>query len=227
MTREVTLQDRAKQIFKVWLTPYMVEKGFKKNGRIYSKSVGRMLHVADIEQSFSNRKESISFTLNCGVHIPGVWSHFTKGPEPTKIEAVHGIVYVRPGLACVPKRHVWWDMNLSDGLEKDVEVGQDLRSIVEEGAFQRFFDRFQSETEVAEFLSQPRTKADQQIRPFTDGVGCIYAGIIWDQLGEYEKCKACMDKAAELAKGRRLEVKTEQFAREYVPGKLGKVTSGA
>ncbi len=220
MTREVTLQDRAKQLFKVWLTPYMVEKGFKKNGRIYSKQLGRMLHVTDIQQSFSNRKDSISFALNCGVHIPGVWSYFTKGPEPSKIEADFGIVSTRPGLVCVPKQTQWWDMKSSDGPEKDDEIGQDLRTILDDGAFRRFFDRFQCESDVADFLSQPRKKEDLQVMPATDAVGCIYAGIIWDQLGEYEKCKACMDKAAELAKGRRLEVKTEKFAREYVCGQL-------
>ncbi len=220
MTREVTLQDRARHIFKTWLTPLMVEKGFKKTGRIYSRQVGRMVHVADLQQSWANRKDSISFTLNCGVHIPRVWSHFTKGPEPTKLQGARGVIHVRPGLVCVPKRHSWWDMKSSDDPAGDEAFGQDFRAVVEEGAFRRFFDLFPTEADVANFLMEPRTKQNMQIWPPTASMGFVYAGIIWDQLSEYDKCRTAMARAAELAHGKRLEADCEKFAREYVCGQF-------
>lgn len=223
MTREITLQDRAKQILKSYLTPYMVEKGFKKDGRIYSKQLGRVQHLLDINQSPYNRRDKIDFGLGVGVYIPGVKQHFWHYPPPkkaTKISAGDGVINCAPGLVAVPKRAQSWTLESSDGPEKDAEIGQDIHGVLEEGAFRRFFDRFQTEADVATFLSQARQKEDQQINPAAETISCAYAGIIWDQLGECEKCKACMARTVEIANGKQLYARTEQFAREYVCGML-------
>lgn len=223
MTHEVTLQDRAKQIFKTYLTPYMEERGFKKDGRIYSKQLGRVQHFLDIDQSHYNRRDRIEFGVGAGVYIPDVEQHFWHYPppkKPKKISAGDGVITCTPGLVAVPKRAQSWILESSDGPEKDAEIGQDIRAVLEAGAFRRFFDRFQTEADVATFLSQPRKKEDWQISPEAESLGCIYAGIIWDQLGECEKCKACMAQAAEWAKGKRVQIHMEQYAREYVCGKL-------
>jgi len=217
------LQLRARQLVKNWLTPYLKEKGFTKNGRLYSRHAGRMLHLIDIQQSPYNRADEVSFALNCGVHVPGVKSHFWNAPEPTKLDAADGIIDTRPGLVTVPKCPQWWHLRTSDGPEIDSAIGTNMRLVVEDGAFRRFFDRFQRENDVAEFLSQPRKNEDRQIMPANDNLKLVYAGIIWDQLGEYEKCKKCMAHAAELAKGKRLEADIEKFARNYVCGKLPRI----
>ena len=223
MSRELTLQDRVKRIFKTRLTPYLVERGFKKDGRIYSRQVGRIQHLIDIQQSPYNRKDEVSFALNMGVHVPDVKPHFWKAPDNAKLIAASGILNVRPGFLVTPQETIWWYLKSSDDPDKDVDIGDDVLLVVEEGGFRRFFDRFKSERDVAQFLTEPRKKEDHHIAPHVESMCRIYAGIIWDQLGEYEKCKECMARAAELAKGKRLEADIEKFAREYVCGKLPRI----
>lgn len=223
MTRDVTLPNRAKQIFKAYLTPYMVEKGFKKDGIIYSKHIGRVQHLLSTHQSPYNTRDKIDFGLGAGVYIPDVEQHFWHRPapkKPQKISSGDGVICCSPGLVATPKRAQAWILESSDGPEKDVEIGQDIRSVLEAGAFGRFFDRFQTEADVATFLSQPRKKEDWQIAPEAETLSYAYAGIIWDQLGEYEKCKACMAHVVDISKGKKLHARSEAFAREYVCGKL-------
>lgn len=224
MTREVTVQDRAKQIFKTWLTPFLSEKGFKKDGRIYSRQIGRIQHLLDIHQSTYNRRDKIDFSINVGVYVPDVLEeHYGKWPEEQKrkkIDSPRGVIHCAPGLITTPKRAQGWILQSTDGPNRDVEVGQDIRAVVEEGAFRRFFDRFQSEADVAAFLEQPRKKEDQQMFPYAEAMCLVFAGIIWDQLGQCERCQECMTKAAEAAKGKRLQANTESFARDYVCGNI-------
>ena len=132
-------------------------------------------------------------------------------------------MHCAPGLIMVPKRAQEWEIRSADGPEKDIEIAQDVLSVIEEGAFGRFFDRFQHESDVAKFLAEPRSKADQQMFLANLTWGIAYAGVIWDQLGEYEKCMECMRRAGELAKGKRLEADIEKLARDYACGKLPRI----
>jgi hypothetical protein len=225
MTRESPLQARRNALIKAWLTPYLRDRGFTKKGNVYTRLVTDVVHIIDVQQESYNKDEAVSFALNIGVHIPGVLACAHRGKEPEKLFAAVGIVHTRPGQVVVPKRKSWWYVNATDDPSKDHEIGRDLQSTVEEGAFRRFFDRFQNKRAVAEFHLAPREKPDQQIDPRCESRAVLYAGIIWDQLGEYDKCRAAMARAAELAHGKRLEADIEKFAREYVCGQLPRVDS--
>ena len=222
MTHKRILQDRRRRIISAFLTPVLVDAGFKVNANIYARAIGRLQHIVDVQLSRSNPAGQSSFGLNCGIYIPGVWSGLTNLPESSTPSAADCVIHTKPGLLRTPNRTKWWYMRLSDGAEKDAEIGMDLRAIVEECALP-FFDRFPNEATVAKFLSRPPMKEDMAIYPGCESVGVVYAGIIWDQLGEYEKCKECMARAAALAKGKRLEADIEKFAREYVCGKLPRI----
>lgn len=225
MTRESPLQARRNALIKNWLTPYLRDRGFTKKGHVYTRSVTDVVHIVDVQQESYNKDEAVSFALNVGVYIPGVLARARDGKDPEKLFAAVGIVHTRPGQVVIPKRTSWWYVNATDDPSKDHEIGRDLQSTVEEGAFRRFFDRFQNKRAVAEFHLAPREKADQQIDPRCESRAVVYAGIIWDQLGEYDKCRAAMARAAELAQGKRLEADIDKFAREYNCGQLPRVDS--
>ena len=135
--------------------------------------------------------------------------------RPRAPEAASGLVHVRPGLLTPGAKNAWWDITAFDGPEKDAEIGQQIRSLVEETALP-FFDRFPNESAMAEFLSQPRRREDRFIDPRVESLGLVYAGIIWHQLAIVDKCRDCMDRAAEKAKGKRLEADVERFAQAFV-----------
>ena len=220
MTLEITPQKRAAAIIKKWLTPTLQARGFTKKGRVYIRILPEVMHLVDIQQSDSNKNTAASFALNMGVYVPGVSRAIHSGPEPQKFIAAHGLLHGRPGFQCEPISTTWWDVKSSDDPAKDEDIGRNLLAVVEEGAFQYFFDRLMNKKSMAEFLEVPRQKRYQQMFPYVESCWYVYAGLIWDQLGEYDKCRACMAKAVEAAKGKRLEADIEKFAREYVCGSV-------
>jgi len=222
MTHSRLLQDRKRGILKTFVTPSLVGAGFKQKGNIYTRHVGRIQHIVEVEPSRLNAPGESSFALGCGVYLPGLWSGFTGLPEPDEPHVVDCTIRATPGLLTTPKREQWWRLKLSDTPERDTEIAQDVGSVVSEVVLP-FLARFQESRDAAEFLSQPREKTYQQVSPYVPSMCFIYAGIIWDQLGEYDKCKDCMARAVELATGKRLEVKNLEFAREYVCGKLPRI----
>jgi hypothetical protein len=220
MTLEITPQKRAASIIKKWLTPTMQARGFTKKGRIYTRILADVVHLMDIQQSDSNRKTAVSYALNMGVYVPGVWETAHDGTMPKILDTPDCPVHSRPGFQCVPISTTWWDVKSSEDPAKDDDVGRNMLAVVEEGAFQYFFDRLMDRRSFAEFLQVPRQKRYQQMFPYVESRWFVYAGLIWDQLGDYDKCRECMAKAVEAAKGKRLEADMEKFAREYVCGSV-------
>ncbi len=220
MTPEITPQKRAAAIIKKWLTPTLQARGFTKKGRVYIRILPDVMHLMDIQQSDSNKKTAVSYTLNIGVYVPGVGATAFHGPTPTKFTAATGIIHARPGLLVDRRFDTWWDVTSGEDPTKDDDVGRNMLAIVEEGAFLHFFDRFMNKKALAEFLENPRPKRYQTIFPLVDSRWYVFAGLIWDQLGDYDRCRACMAKAVEAAKGKRLEANMEKFAREYVCGSV-------
>ena len=228
MTLDRTPKDRTQRMIKMYVMPNLHAKGFKKAARSYCRRLDQLLHILKISPSSTNSRDKYGFGVTVGIHIPFVMAHFLKRPKPpndTKILPEHGLLHCAPSLLMAPKHAQEWAIHSDDGPEKDIEMGHDLRSVIEEGAFRRFFDRFQHPSDVADFLSRARSKADQQISPANIKLCNVYAGIIWDQLGEYQKCTECMRSAAELTKGKRLKADIEQFSRDYVCGKLPRIQS--
>jgi Domain of unknown function (DUF4304) len=220
MTPEITPQKRAAAIIKKWLTPTLQARGFTKKGIVYTRVLTDVVHLIDIQQSPYNKKTGVSFALNLGVHVPGIRATAYRAPEHADLSGASGVIGTRPGLITEPKLSQWWDVKSSEDPAKDDDIGRSLLAIVEDGAFRRFFDRFMDKKGIAEFLMAPREKRDKQIDPMVDSVCFVYAGLIWDQLGDYDKCRECMAKAVEAAKGKRLEADMEEFARKYVCGSV-------
>ena len=97
----------------------------------------------------------------------------------------------------------------------DAAVGGEILDILET-ALLPFFERFRSESAIAEFLSQPRKKEDKHISPMCESLCYAYGGIIWNKLGECEKCRAAMAQVVVEAGTKRLEARNALFAKNFV-----------
>ncbi|WP_170228811.1 DUF4304 domain-containing protein [Polyangium fumosum] len=187
--------------FKVWVTPMLHAAGFKKRGIVYVRELGSVQHLFQHESDDLNTAEKYSFTTNCGIYVPGVKTAYW-GPgsvEPKAPDAADGVLNVRPQ-QLIPGGKGWFELTSSDGPEKDDEIGQELRRLVETAALP-FFDRFPDERAVAEFLSQPRKKEDRHVVPFADTLELFYAAILWKRLGCKDRCRECFER--EKAKTKR------------------------
>ena len=189
-------------IFKTWVTPTLHEAGFKKRGIVYVRDLGSVQHLFNHESSSYNTADKYSFTTNCGIYVPRVKAIFwgSSSPDPKAPEAANGLLNVRPGML-TPTGDSWWELTSSDGPEKDDEVGQELRTLVETAALP-FFDRFRDERTVAEFLSQPRRKDDRFLEPREDTFELCYAAILWKRLGCKDACRDCIDRERSKTKKR-------------------------
>ncbi|MDC3952332.1 DUF4304 domain-containing protein [Polyangium jinanense] len=187
-------------IFKTWVTPALHAAGFKKRGIVYVRDLGSVQHLFNHESDHLNTADKYSFTTNCGIHVPGVRGTFGNCVEPKAVDAAYGLLNVRPGML-TPTGDSWWELTSSDGPEKDDEVGQELRKLVETAALP-FFDRFRDERAVAEFLSQPRRKEDRHVMPFADTFELCYAAILWKRLGCKDKCRECIERERSKTKKR-------------------------
>ncbi|HVK64290.1 MAG TPA: hypothetical protein VM694_07445 [Polyangium sp.] len=200
MTHKRVLRDRMSHIFKMWVTPTLHEAGFKKRGIVYVRDLGSVQHFFNHESDDLNTADKYSFTTNCGIHVPGVRGIFGNCVEPKAVDAAYGLLNVRPGML-TPTGDSWYKLTSSDGPEKDDEVGQELRRLVEVAALP-FFDRFRDERSVAEFLSQPRRKEDRHVMPFEETFELCYAAILWKRLGCKDRCRECIEREQSKTKKR-------------------------
>ncbi|MDI3287921.1 DUF4304 domain-containing protein [Polyangium sp. 15x6] len=189
-------------IFKTWVTPTLHEAGFKKRGIVYVRELGSVQHLFQHESDDLNTADKYSFTTNCGIYVPGVKQAYgnPSREEPKAPQAFQGLLTVRPGFL-TPAGNPWWHLTSSDGPEKDNEVGQELRRLVETAALP-FFDRFRDERAVAEFLTQPRKKEDRCINPREDTFELFFAAILWKRLGCKDKCRECIEREKSKTKKR-------------------------
>jgi len=202
MTDKRVPRKRADHIFKAWVTPMLSAAGFKKRGIVYVRDLGSVQHLFNREAGTDNTVDKFDFTTNCGIHVPGVKTLYW-GPhsvEPKAPDAADGVLNVRPGFL-TPAGNPWWHLTSSDGPEKDDEVGQELRRLVEVAALP-FFERFQDERAVAEFCSQPRRKEERHVMPFEDTFELFYAAILWKRLGCKDKCRECFEREKSKTKKR-------------------------
>jgi Domain of unknown function (DUF4304) len=199
MSRKNPLQNRVQKIFKAELTPTLDNVGFTKHGIVYTRDLHPIVNIVDVQQSFGNTLQAISFTLNCGIYVPGVKASFWNAPEPQKLCAANGIIDMRLGSALLGRIEQWWDLKTTDGLERDAEIGLDIRLSLEQRAFP-LFDRFREKRAIAEFLSQPRRKEDSPLFTYGEAYQRAYAAILWRMLGDQEQFNECLEQAVALSR---------------------------
>jgi hypothetical protein len=208
------LKNRTKTILANSLAARLKQYGFTKQGSAWIRTSGRILHVVDVQHSRWSDAKELSFTLNCGVYVPGVTSRFRNMREPHRPKPTDCCITARVGMLTESKLDVWWKVSEDDTPDADVETTKEIILIIERTILP-FFDRFLEEKVVADFLSQHRTKADEHIEPRAEELRLVYAAIILNMLGDGDGCRNFIAQALEKARKGPLEEVIGVFVKRF------------
>jgi len=192
--------ERQKGIIKQYITPFLKEKGFKKLGAVYNRGLEEVVWVINIQKNRWNSQEKAEFTMNVGVHIPGIISTYINKPEPKRPTILDCCIEARLGLLSTVGRDRWWELTHDDiASKKDREIGMDIQDRLNNDAFP-FFDRFRNTKNVADYLEAERSREERHIWPQNVVIGFTYASILALRQGKHEHAKGLMIKARDLSK---------------------------
>nr|WP_254200426.1 DUF4304 domain-containing protein [Lysobacter sp. MMG2] len=202
-TTDMNLDTRFDQIIKAGITPVLAVHGFKKRRYVYERKEGCISYIVDLQRSQWSNASALDFTMNCGVHIPGVISMFANRPDPKNPKIVDCCVGSRLGMLSPDHKDKWWSVTAEDsGHAPDDRLSEDLRAAIE-GLALPFLRLFPSQLAVAEFLSDvPREY--RQVFPMHEAQRLAYAAIIFRMVGD-SKAGSALESAVALAAGSPLE----------------------
>ena len=204
-------KNRVNEILRTSLSVLLESRGFEKQSALYVRRLDDILHMIEVQRSRWNDLQRQSFTLNCGVYVPGITSAFWNAPEPKQAKLTNCCVNIRVGMLKEPRHDIWWEVSNDDRMEKDAQTRAEIVSIVTESALP-FLSRFQTELEIARFLTEERTEADKFVEPRADVTSLVYAGLLWRRLGELNKCSMCIEEAKRRSRKTPLEAVVTAFA---------------
>lgn len=208
------LKTRVKNVVANSLAAKLRQHGFSKPANVYVRSSGDVFHMVDVQYSRWNDAKEVSFTLNCGVYVPGVTSRLGNLPEPKKPKVTDCCITVRVGMLTESRLDVWWKVSAGGGVLEDRQIIEEIGSITE-NTMMLFFERFKDAKAIACFLAERPSTGDRHIEPRPEGTRLSYAAIIWAKLGASDKCQTCLDQAVQRSRDTPLEDTVASFATRF------------
>ena len=197
---------RLQSILKGYVTPLLKDQGFVRKGGVYYRALDELTWLVEIERSSLNDPTQSTFTVTCGVFVPGLVSIYVPVQEPSRPKYPHCALFARLGLLSEANMDVWWDLTATDTPSADIDIGLDIRRrLVKDGL--PFLDRFHTRREVLDFLLAPRRECDRgiwppssRLHPEHDGIRLMYTAILCHILGDQAQSDAILDAAQADAK---------------------------
>ncbi|KYF54890.1 hypothetical protein BE08_44020 [Sorangium cellulosum] len=94
---------------------------------------------------------------------------------------------------------LWWELGDSDDADEYAKAQRDVAMRTTDSVIP-FLGRFETECQVAEFLSSTCTGADELVDPRAHAMRMAYAAVIWRKLGDADRCSACIEEAERQSK---------------------------
>ncbi|MGK3970051.1 DUF4304 domain-containing protein [Sorangium sp. So ce118] len=207
-------RNRINNIIRETLSSVLKSCGFERRGDDYIRRIGEMSHIINTQRSRWSEENRTSFTINCGVHVSQVTSVFRSLPEPAQPKLTDCCVSVRIGMLTASKLDIWWELADSSDASECAEFRQDVAVKAAELAIP-FLGRFETEFQVAEFLSSRCTAADELVEPRAQALRMAYAALIWRKLGDADRCAASIEEAERQSKRTPLEDIIAVFASRW------------
>jgi Domain of unknown function (DUF4304) len=205
------MKNRVKDVLQQSLTVALKDRGFKKSGALYTHEAGNVTRMVEVQRSRWNDQDEVSFTLNCGIHVPGVTSIFRGNPEPKRPKMADCCISVRVGMLGASKLDIWWKLSANDDPAQDVQVAEEIASVTTSLVLP-FLDRLQSAEQVAQFLSRDRGPRDEFVEPRAPALRHAYAAVLWARLGAIEMAHECLNRAQSVSRKTPLEEVVARFA---------------
>ncbi len=200
-----TLDLRLDSILKASLPTVLRPLGFRKTRRVFVRRLDDLYWLIDVQKSRWSDKDQASFTLNAGVHVPGVLSVYINRPEPTAPSIDFCCLIVRVGMLSEERRSRSWKLRLEDDEPgSDDRIAVDVLSRVD-GELLPFLQRFNSRRDVVSYLQGPRPPAERFVSPQeNDPRRLPYLAILQYLLNEGSSALSTLEQAEEVAKGKPL-----------------------
>lgn len=196
-------EPRLQSILRNEVTPLLKSCGFIKSRSIYTKVLDGVTWVIDVQRSIYNAKDQMSFTLNCGIFVPGTMQIYAGRKQPSI--ANECVVSARIGMLSDKHLDAWWDLQtVENSADVDGDIGRDIANRLTEHCLP-FLERFHAKADVIDFLLSVRHEQDKYIDPQSDRNRFIYAGIILYLMGDYARSEECFKAAEEAESKSRLE----------------------
>jgi len=210
------LEQRLKEILRIWVNPCLKPLGFRKCAFTYSRPTDEMWWVVNVQRSMWNTYEQCAFTVNLEVYVPEV-SAVAFGREPRHPAIAYCVLHARLG-KLVEGRDEWWTIRADDAHPAQVDntIGQQLASFLNTHGLP-FLRRFQSLRDVLNYLKESLTRDSRGVVwPVPDGYWSFaYIGILYWLLDEHELCCEMLRHAVEEARRSRVEGLSEMAQSLY------------
>ncbi len=178
--------------------------GFAKAGDLFLRKQGQVTQLIEVQWSRWNDAQSISFTFNGGLYVPGVTSVLRNRPEPTSPGLTDCCLSARIGMITESSLDLWWSVTEGDSDEDYEQPRKEVRLALKE-AMVPFLESFTEPRAFARFLEQPTGASAAHLDPRAQGLRLAYAGALWSAMGEVAECNRCLELAAKASKATPLE----------------------
>jgi len=199
------LERRLKAILKKKITPLLNEYKFKKHSWSYYRNSGSVTSVIFFQKSKWNGDVEFQFTFNVGVFVREVMPCYMNIKEPKNPKIENCSLYTRVGNRANQEEDTWWELNATDCVHIDLEIGENLEQNILNSAIP-FLERFSDIDYLADYLSSGKEKINDNCLPVTNMQRQGYASIIYSMLQEKEKARKAFNSFSEMAQGTGHEV---------------------
>jgi hypothetical protein len=188
-------EKRIQSILGAYITPYLHEQGFARDGNKYSLKLAELTWLIEIERSGFNDSTQARFTVDCCVFVPGVVSRYLGKGDPARPGYPDCVLHSRLGWLAEDRLDTWWTLSTIDNAPQiDAEVGRDIVERLGRDGLP-FLHRFRARANVLDFLVESRKERDLGVDPREGTVSLAYASILSLLMCDEAQSHALWDKA--------------------------------
>ncbi len=192
-------EPRLQAILKTHITPFLKGQGFVRDSSLYYWKLDEVTRLLEIERSGFNDAVQASFTITCGIYVPGVISREMGREDPARPTQTDCPLRARLGSLAEDHLDTWWTLSMVDDEgQVDAEIGADIVKRLERDGLP-FLQRFQTRLDVLDFLLAPREECTRQVLPQSEWQALVYASILSLLLGDRERSHVLWDEAVRVA----------------------------
>jgi hypothetical protein len=195
-------ERRIQSILKQYATPILQENGFSRDRSRYYRQLSELMWLVEIQRSSFNDSTEASFTISCGIFVPGFVPRYLGMKEPIRPQCPDCPICTRIGFLSEDRINQWWTMSILDEPSTvDPSIGGDLARRLESDCMS-FFKRFQTRRDVLNYLLDYREQRGGEVTwPSSRLWALVFACIMSQLLGDACQSHALWEQAVQTAAG--------------------------
>ena len=184
----LTVSQKMDELVRRYIHPPLKEMGFVRRSRTWNREAGGMIDVINLQTSRWNEQSSGSFTINCGVFVPSIYTICWGKNAPSFPKEEDCLVRTRVGSLMTQgvrnqQKDFWWDLDSNTNLDV---LGGSLRALLLEKVLP-FLNQFDSLNLIRAWWKK---QGGWEVRT---PLGLISLAIIEHQLGSDADAKELLE----------------------------------